>query len=69
MILLQRMELASTTTSSMNKNKSLDPLRTKKTFIRMKDDGPDCPDTTILYIIHYYHFLSVLTSFGCSGIL
>ena len=24
------------------KNKSLDPLRAKTTFIRMKDDGPDC---------------------------
>ena len=26
----------------IHKNKSLDPLRAKKTFIMMKDDGPDC---------------------------
>ena len=25
-----------------NKNKGLDPLRSKKTFIRKKEDGPDC---------------------------
>ena len=51
MLRLQRIELVSTTTSSMNKNKGLDPLRAKKTFIGMEDDWPDCPDTTIYTII------------------